>query len=611
MALKTGRPDQEETTKNASSRTEGGGRKPRNPLPAGLVLNGKWEILDHVASGGKGDVYRAHQINLERIVALKVISQDFIESLKEQDAGLSAEIERFRREVQAMAKIRHPNVLQIFDYDADVVEGKLLEYLVMEYLSDSTLRATMPQEGLGHNREAVVTWIRYLFLPVLGGLQAVHAAGIVHRDIKPENILMDGKSPKLADFGLARMAQTQGLTQSFDVLGTIHYMPAEQFEDGSTADARADIYALGKVLYEAMAGKITRSKRVIFKQVGLRLDGICGVDATFFAKLDGIIRCATNEDPGSRYPTVDRFLDDLQELLDINSDERTRKFTDKAHRTRKLFYATVVAILLGIAFLVANHFSREERASKPTGQPLTQERTGGDGPDAPARPGQGAPSRQRPKPGEGSRSGESLTIADGAVLYLIQGGATEWQPKVDGPIVRSEDIPPFYFEEGLVSNKSYVAYLNAIYNMITVQNMVVYYQGVVLFLLGEVREGYQPIIYKEGKFTVSDPAFEDNPVVRVTPEGALAYAHYYGRDIPSPPQWNLARTMWGDQIAGTPAGMEEWGYDRGNGTERFFSMSPMDGNESIFCPILRQRWESLPNVGFRTILRRAQVEKSR
>lgn len=612
MTLRSRRTNQNKPAASAASRTEGGGRKPRNPLPAGLVLNGKWEILQHIASGGKGDVYRAHQKNLERSVALKVISQDFIESLEEQDEGLASEIERFRREVQAMAKIRHPNVLQVFDYDSDVVEGKTLEYLVMEYLPDSTLRVTMPQDGLGYDREEVSSWIQHYFLPVLGGLQAVHAAGIVHRDIKPGNILMDGKTPKLADFGLARMVQQQGLTQSFDVLGTIYYMPAEQFEDGKSADTRADIYAMGKMLYEAVTGKITKSKRIIFKQVGLQINDLSGIDATFFAKLDGIIRCATSEEPASRYPTVDSFLERLQELLNTNGDDEARLLSDTARRTRRLFYATVTAILLGIGLLVAHHyFSKEDSSSQSVPQPSTQGAVGADGKDALTQEAKRVPSRAKPNPTGKARSGESLTTADGAVMSLIQGGVTDWQAKVDGPIVRSGDIPAFYLEARLVSNKDYVAYLNSIHNLITVKNMAVYYQGSVLFLLGEMREGYQPITYKDGKFLVSDPAYEDSPVVRVTPEGALAYAHYYGRDIPSPPQWNLARTTWDDQIEGVPADMEEWGYERDNGTELFYSMSPPSGRESIFCPILRQRWESLPNVGFRTILPRAQAEKSK
>lgn len=601
--------DMKQDEATATSRTEEGRRKPRNPLAEGLVLNGKWEIITHVASGGKGDVYRAHQKNLERHVALKVISQDFIESLEEQDAGIASEIERFRREVQAMAKIRHPNVLQVFDYDTDVVDGKSLEYLVMEYLPDSTLRATMPLDGFGLDREAVAGWIQDYLLPVLKGLQAVHEAGIVHRDIKPENILMDGRTPKLADFGLARMAQTHGLTQSFDVLGTIHYMPTEQFEDGAAADARADVYALGKVLYEAVTGKISRNKRVIFKQVGLELDGISSVDAAFFTKLDAIIHCATSEKPADRYPTVERFLDKIQELLNSNHEDNTRGFTDKAHRTRKLFYATVISILLAIAFLVANHFSREEQEGTPANAPSIQDKFVDNGQEATKRTGQDAPAREKPKPIERAWDGARLITSDGVAMRLVQGGSTEWQPRFDGPIVRSEDVSPFYFEETLVSNKSYVAYLNAIRNIVTVQNMVVYYQGVVLFLLGEVREGYQPIVYKDEVFSVSNQMFERSPVVRVTPEGALAYAHYYGRDIPSPPQWNLARAALGGQFDSVTAGTEEWGYERDNSSTRFFSMSPPGGKDSIFCPILRQRWESLPNVGFRTVLPLSQVER--
>ena len=105
---------------NSISQTHTGSLS-KSLLVPGLVLNNKWEILDHIASGGKGDIYRAHQISLERVVALKVISPDFVDSFKDNPEELESEKERFRREVRIMAGIRHPNVLQLFDYDISQV----------------------------------------------------------------------------------------------------------------------------------------------------------------------------------------------------------------------------------------------------------------------------------------------------------------------------------------------------------------------------------------------------------------------------------------------------------------------------------------------------------
>ena len=600
-------PTSPENMPSGEERTAGGGRKPRNPFPAGLVLNGKWEILDHAGSGGKADVYRAHQKNLERNVALKVISPEFVESFEGHDEELASEIERFRREVQAMAKLRHPNVLQVFDYDSDTVDGKTLEYLVMEYLPDSTLRSTMPLEGIGYNRKDVAFWIRDFFLPVLEGLQAVHAAGIVHRDLKPENILMDGKVPKLADFGLARMSQQQGLTQTFDILGTIYYMPKEQFEDGATADARSDVYSLGKILYEAVAGKITRSSKVVFKQVRLSLDGLTGADAAFFSQLDSIIRSAPSEEPGGRFTSTALLAKCLHDLVAPVVDERSQLRSETMLRAKKRFYAGVIVILLGLAGLTSYHFYREAPApqSAASAHPDAGSLPSAAAP-APLQVGNTFPQAGSDEPGELRQVAETLTEADGAVLKLIPAGTTEWQPDHKDPALRSESLPSFYLAEGLVTNSRYVAYLNAIHSLITVQDTAVYYQGSVLFLLGEVREGYQPIIYEGEQFTVSDTAYGEKPVVRVTPEGALAYAYYYSRDLPTASQWNLAREK--GLVADTPPGMEEWGYERSATALRFFSMAPPTGTESIFCPILRQRWESLPNVGFGTVHRLTQSE---
>ena len=126
-----------------------------------------------------------------------------------------------------------------------------------------------------------------------------------------------------------------------------------------------------------------------------------------------------------------------------------------------------------------------------------------------------------------------------------------------------------------------------------------------LVLLGEVREGYTPILYQEGKFIISAPQYGERPVVRVTAEGALAYAHYYNRDLPTPAQWSLAIKV--GQMAGLADGFAEWGYEQGQSMMKFFSLaSPPAG--APMCPIVRQKWESLPDLGFRTVRPLAQLE---
>lgn len=342
-------------------------------LEAGLVLNKKWEILGHIASGGKGDIYCAHQLNLERPVALKVISPEFVESFEDNPDELASEMERFRREVRIMAGVHHPNVLQVYDYDTARVNGDELEYLVMEYIDGETLRSAMPKDGLGLDSRAVADWIRDYYLPVLHGVAAIHAAGVIHRDLKPENILLDGRIPKITDFGLARVLQQPGLTNTSHILGTIFYMPKEQFEDGGGVDSRADVYALGKILYEAVTGKITKASRVIFKEVGLPLEKAPEDSGTFFLKLDAIIRAATREEPEGRTARVDEIIAALDTAI-APFISPPAAVAARLSRERKLLYAGMLALLLFIAALVAYHFYEEAKMNKKMLQLLSSEK---------------------------------------------------------------------------------------------------------------------------------------------------------------------------------------------------------------------------------------------
>jgi len=185
-------------------------------LPLGTVLNGKWVILEFIAKGGMGEIYRAHQLNLKRDVAIKIISKEWLDDIAEDPEEKENALKRFRQEVHAMAQIRHPNVIQIYDFDtAKITEGSEtleLEYIALEYIPGRTLRDTMREEGFYPEKRETANWIRKYFLPVLDGVEAIHRAGIFHRDLKPENVLLDGDIPKIADFGLARSCKSSSMT---------------------------------------------------------------------------------------------------------------------------------------------------------------------------------------------------------------------------------------------------------------------------------------------------------------------------------------------------------------------------------------------------------------
>jgi len=334
--------------------TPGGGRRPRTYLPAGLTLNGKWELVEHLASGCKGDVYLADQLNLERRVAVKILSPDVLDYFKGYPKELETEVIRFHREVQAMAGVRHPNVLQVFDFDKDEHGGLPLSYLVMEYIPGPTLRSRMPAEGMGLDKDRVARWIHDYFLPVLRGVSAVHAAGVVHRDIKPDNILLDGDTPKLADFGLARIARKEGLTGTFDLIGTVYYMPNEQFMTCGQVDARADVYALGKILFELINGRHANDNRVIFKQVGVTREPSPPELDEFFTRLDAIIRASTCEEPNGRTSSAMLLYKCLRGLV-ASEIEGLEPGTLKSRRSWAVYGPIITVLLIGIICLVTYH----------------------------------------------------------------------------------------------------------------------------------------------------------------------------------------------------------------------------------------------------------------
>ena len=147
----------------------------KSTLTPGTVLDDKFVILELLGKGGMGEVYRAHQLTLQRDVAIKIISKEWLQSLEDVAEEIETGLQRFHREVQTMARIRHLNVLQIFDYGSTSLRTNgdeyPVEYIVMEYVPGATLRFTLSEEGLYPDAEGVKEWLRHYFLPVLDGVQ--------------------------------------------------------------------------------------------------------------------------------------------------------------------------------------------------------------------------------------------------------------------------------------------------------------------------------------------------------------------------------------------------------------------------------------------------------
>ncbi|SDC23425.1 Stk1 family PASTA domain-containing Ser/Thr kinase [Streptomyces prasinopilosus] len=208
----------------------------QDPL-VGQVLDGRYRVEARIAVGGMATVYRAVDTRLDRVLALKVMHPAL--------AADGSFVDRFIREAKSVARLDHPNVVQVFDQGTD----REYVYLAMEYVAGCTLRDVLRERGALQPRAALD-----ILEPVLAALGAAHRAGFVHRDMKPENVLIgDDGRVKVADFGLVRGVGTVTNTTG-TVLGTVSYLAPEQIESG-TADPRVDVYACGILLYEMLTGE--------------------------------------------------------------------------------------------------------------------------------------------------------------------------------------------------------------------------------------------------------------------------------------------------------------------------------------------------------------------
>jgi len=511
-------------------------------LETGMVLNGKWEILQHLATGGKGEVYRARQTNLDREVVVKTISIEYLAEFGDDPAEVETEIERFHREAMAMAQIRHPCVAQVFDQDAATIvkngEEVTVQYVVMEYVPGGhTLRHEMPDDGYKDSEKDLRHWIRTYFLPIFDGLETIHALGIVHRDMKPENVLLEGSTPKIIDFGIAGGPRWTRLTRSHHVEGTITYMAPEQFMDLGETDARADVYALGKMLYEAIQGKMVDTK------TACPLKGVClsNPSTPFMKQLDFIVQEATAEDKDNRTPSVRALREILERLLE-KTEAAERPLFKGLHRKQILAAIAVLFVIVVVSNLY-HHFIMSHDGPVP----LHTSASDTDQPqEALMAPG------QETGPREHETAPSSLTAKSGTNMHLVPAGPVKLPAYVGAGGGKLVEVPPFYLDETEVTNYKYVEFLNQVLSIIEVKDGIVRGNGQPWLVLGPVYGGYEPIIFRNGRFAVPDAAAASRPVVKVTGYGAAAYAEFYGERLPTEVEWLRAASRAEYSMNGGP-----------------------------------------------------------
>ncbi len=273
----------------------------------GSVLGGRYEIQSLLGMGGMGAVYKAHDMEVDRAVGLKVIRPDL--------AGNPAILARFKQELILARQVTHKNIIRI--YDLSEAEG--VKFITMEFVEGEDLRTILTRQGKLDPNDAVG-----IIRQSCAGLQAAHAEGVIHRDLKPSNIMRDaGGRVVIMDFGLAKTVQSDGMTQTGMMIGTMEYMSPEQAM-GSELDARSDIFAMGLIFYELITGNMPyRADSAIaslVKRTQERAVPLHDVDPTVPPAISHIVSKCLERDPKSRYSSVQELMDDL----DIAQGKRPR-----------------------------------------------------------------------------------------------------------------------------------------------------------------------------------------------------------------------------------------------------------------------------------------------
>ena len=264
---------------------------------------GKYEVQELLGRGGVGVVYKAFDPSIARSVAIKAIAQDSLPA-----GELKNVMDRFRHEAQAVGRLVHPRIVQIYDYGED--EG--VAYIVMELVNGKTLHEHLSQEARYEIRE-----IGEIVRQVLDGIGYAHSQGVVHRDIKPSNILInnDGRI-KISDFGIARLDSSE-LTQVGEVLGTPHYMAPEQFL-GSGIDKPADLYSIGVIAYELLAGRrpfVGTTASVMQQALNERPVDPSRLNPRLSPLVDRVLQKALAKKSEERFQSAQEFADAFKEAL--------------------------------------------------------------------------------------------------------------------------------------------------------------------------------------------------------------------------------------------------------------------------------------------------------
>ena len=267
----------------------------------GKTLNGRYEIQEIIGVGGMAVVYKAYDNIDDRIVAVKILKEEFLANEEFR--------RRFKNESKAIAVLSHPNIVKVYD----VSYGDKIQFIVMECVDGITLKEYIQQQGVINYKEAV-----FFVTQILRALQHAHDKGIVHRDIKPQNImLLENGAIKVTDFGIARFSSSETRTMTDSTIGSVHYISPEQAR-GDITDDKADIYSVGVMLYEMLTGKLPfeSDNTVSVAIMQLQQDPVKPreINPSIPVGLEQIVLKAMQKNINDRYQSAAEMLLDLEEF---------------------------------------------------------------------------------------------------------------------------------------------------------------------------------------------------------------------------------------------------------------------------------------------------------
>ena len=280
-------------------------------ITKGQKINDRYEIVKSIGEGGMANVYLAHDLILDRDVAIKILRGDL--------SGDEKFVRRFQREALAASSLSHPNIVEMYD----VGEDKGMYYIVMEYVKGVTLKQLLKKRGALTLSECID-----IMLQLTDGISHAHASYIIHRDIKPQNIMIqDNGEIKITDFGIAIALNNTQMTQTNSIMGSVHYLPPEQ-ASGKVATVKSDIYSMGIMFYELLTGSLPfkgdTAFEIALKQIKDDIPSVREFNSSIPQSVENVVLKATAKNPKNRYSSAKEMHDDLLTVLDENRLDEPR-----------------------------------------------------------------------------------------------------------------------------------------------------------------------------------------------------------------------------------------------------------------------------------------------